>query len=74
METQINYRLWHYDFVHYVPYTSQDGGGIEWKKVTESRYIHLPMEVSDPVEYLQMQGRDDSTDLLEYDNFTAITQ
>ena len=70
METQTAYKLWSYDFVHYVPFTPKGGGDIQWNKVTEYREIHLPSDVTNPVEYLQQCGIDHDTDLLEYYYFS----
>jgi len=71
METQTTYKLWYYEFVHYVPSTPKGGGEIKWHKISEYREIYLPADVTDPVEYLQNSGRDSSTDLLEYDSFSV---
>ena len=71
METQTTYKLWSYEFVHYVPFTPDGGGDIQWHKVSEDRTICLPSDVSNPVEYLQQCGEENDTDLLEYSCFSV---
>jgi hypothetical protein len=71
MENQTSYKLWNYEFVHYVPSTPRGGGEIKWHKVSEYREIHLPADVTDPTEYLQHSGCDNCTDLLEYYSFSV---
>ena len=71
MDTQTAYKLWSYDFTHYVPFTPKGGGDIQWTKVTEYREINIPSDVTDPVKYLQQCGIDNDTDLLEYSYFSV---
>ena len=69
METQTTFKLWSYDFVHYVPVTPNGGGYIQWHKVSEYREIYLPSDVSNPEKYLQQCGEENDADLLEYSCF-----
>ena len=71
MENQITYKLWSYEFAHYVPSTPKGGGEIKWKKVTEYREIYLPSDVTNPEKYLQHCGSDNDADLLEYSFFSV---
>ena len=66
MKSETSYKLWNYEFVHYVPSTPEGGGDIKWTRVSECREIYLPSDVTKPEEYLQRSGSDNDADLLEY--------
>jgi hypothetical protein len=70
MQNPTTYKLWNYQFVHYVPSTPEGGGTIKWNKVSEYREIYLPSDVTDPEKYLQRCGSDSDADLLEYNWFS----
>lgn len=70
MENQSTYKLWSYEFIHYVPSTPEGGGDISWNKVSEYREIYLPSDVTNPTKYLQDSGMDNDADLLEYSYFS----
>jgi hypothetical protein len=71
METQVTYKLWNYEFSHYVPVTPDGGGKIQWHKISDYREIYLPLDVEDPVRFLQQSGERNESDLLEYAYFST---